>query len=777
MVTYEYDPVPDLRRIFISPNTLDELPQLLDYTNSYKQKLDEEIQQDISEYNSSRPNGLNDDICNLVDLIKGIKLDSDATRLSIVAMTGSIQNLDQYKKNLVLSMTILKRLQMLINANNTLIQVMSSHNYQEILLLFSVIKELLGFFKPYKSIDEINQLNLMVVSTQNKLIDDIFIDFEDFSTQRLQDREDQLIYGCKILELIDLKYKDKLLNWFFNLQLKDIRSIFNNLDEAGSLDNLNRRYIYFNNTLKSVQERYLEIFPKDWKVDLELSKIFCSMTKQDLINLLTSSNVKSNTLLDNLTATLDLEKLLNDTFKTSEFTLIISLVFEPYLLIWINEQDKLLSSKFAEFMSISQLPSELNEKDDFLTVLKVNNVPNIANSSTELFKNFQKILTLILKLSNGEILIELSKLFIKYLYDFHNKILAPMVPKNDDELGGGIEPLKYLTMLLNTGDYVINNIDDLADKFKTLIKDQYEQRLPSYENVKDIYFKLINKSISNLLIKISNDLKFSWRQFLNINWSNLDTINDVSSYMLELKKQIITNLQVILPLIIRESYIRNFNDKLVELLITTLSNNLKFVKPLNMISLEQILLDITNLKDVCLTFPLYSDPNYSESKNTTSSSPSYQKFVSNQFHSFESLLKVLMVPELPIENIIESYFELIGDKSIRNFMKILNLKNIDKSAQSKYIENFKLQLTLDDGTLTNQNQLLSNLEDEEESGSVSISQVSTPTPDFKSPKLLPTKINNFEKNLREFAITGESHVNKLNENFKNFGKFFRKDND
>ena len=87
------------------------------------------------------------------------------------------------------------------------------------------------------------------------------------------------------------------------------------------------------------------------------------------------------------------------------------------------------------------------------------------------------------------------------------------------------------------------------------------------------------------------------------------------------------------------------------------------------------------------------------------------------------------------------------------------------------------QLTLDDGTLTNQNQLLSNLEDEEESGSVSISQVSTPTPDFKSPKLLPTKINNFEKNLREFAITGESHVNKLNENFKNFGKFFRKDND
>lgn len=100
-----------------------------------------------------------------------------------------------------------------------------------------------------------------------------------------------------------------------------------------------------------------------------------------------------------------------------------------------------------------------------------------------------------------------------------------------------------------------------------------------------------------------------------------------------------------------------------------------------------------------------------------------------------------MIPTLPIETIIEKYFEMIGDKSIRNFTKFLNLKNIEKNEQRKYIENFKLQLTLDDGTLIAQSPLLSNMEDEDDMPTPS----TTPTPSFKSPTILPTKINNFEK--------------------------------
>jgi hypothetical protein len=252
----------------------------------------------------------------------------------------------------------------------------------------------------------------------------------------------------------------------------------------------------------------------------------------------------------------------------------------------------------------------------------------------------------------------------------------------------------------------------------------------------------------------------------------MDSVSDVSSYLVEMKSVLVENLRVILPMIIRDSYIRNFNDKLVELLMNSFGNNLKLFKPVSIVNIEQILLDLSTLKELCLKFQLFSDANFDETKPTTNaSSKNYQKFVNSQFHNLESLLKLLMIPTLPIETIIEKYFEMIGDKSIRNFTKFLNLKNIEKNEQRKYIENFKLQLTLDDGTLIAQSPLLSNMEDEDDMPTPS----TTPTPSFKSPTILPTKINNFEKNLREFALNGENHVNKLNENFKNFGKFFRKD--
>ncbi|KAK6203639.1 protein required for protein sorting at the late Golgi [Scheffersomyces amazonensis] len=778
----------DLYRIFNSPESLNELPELLGYINNYKVGLSNKIDEEIEQFKSTSSSELGDDVVELIQLMKQVRENALGTKSLIEGMTKSIQDLDRYKKNLVLSMTILKRLQMLINANNTLMNIIPTRDYKEILSLLSVIKELLIFFKPYKSIDEINQLNLMVINTQNKLIDDIFIDFEEFSKIPNPDGK-KLVYGCEILELIDLKYKDKLLNWFYNMQLKELKTIFNNLDEAGSLDNLNRRYIYFSNTLKIVRSKFLDIFPKEWNIDLELSKLFCKLTKQDLINLISaSSRINSKLLLDNLTTTLEFERSMNETFKNDQFDHIISSVFEPYLIIWVNDQESTLNSKLMEFMAISQLPTEFNVQtnSDLLTVLKVNNVPNIATSCTELFKTFQKILTQILKLSNGEILVDLNKLFVKYLYEFHNKILYPLVPKSEEDFtrSSGTDSIKYLTMLLNTGDYMINNIDDITEKFQTLIKDEFKNKLPLADNVKDVYYNLIAKSINGLLTKIANDSKFCWREFSNINWNSLEFINDVSGYLNDLKQILVEqNLRLILPLIIRDSYVRNFNDKLVELLLNSYADNLRYVKPLNVLSVEQLLLDVTSLKDLALNFPLYADPNLDETKSHQSKS--YQKFVNNQFHQLESLLKVLLVPSEPMEGLIESYFELIGDKSIRNFMKVLNLKDIDKVIQQKYIDNFKIQLNIDDGgTLISHSTLLSNLDDEDDDhrdrerdrdGST-ISTINSPTPEFKSPKILPTKMNNLEKNLRELAINGETHVSKFNENFKNFGKFFRKDN-
>ncbi|CUM65496.1 uncharacterized protein PRCAT00003141001 [Priceomyces carsonii] len=754
-----------LRLIMKGPESLDEVPQMLQLINSYKEQLDGQILEDIEQY--KRNVDLNEDLQSLLQQYQTTRTRAEETKSKVNSITSAILHFDQCKRNLVQSMTIIKRLQMLIKANEELTVVLATHDYKKIYHFFTAVKDLLNFFKPYKSISEINQLSLSIGKTQNKLVDDIFIDFEEYSIKS-QANED-LLYGCLILESIDNKYKDKLLNWFYNHQLKEIKSIFEG--EAGSLENLDRRYVYFKNTLKEVQDVYLKEFPQEWSIDIELSKIFCNYTKQDLSGLLNSS-MDSKLLLDSLTTTLDFEKYLNSKFDTSDFDRIILRVFEPFISIWIKEQDRSLDAKFLEFMSIPKIPQEFtstNNLDELIILLKVNNVPNISNSSVELFRTFQKILARLLKLSNGEALIELSKVFTRSLYRYNDKILSPILPAQDANLTG-IEPIKYLTMLINTGDYVVNNINDLEEVFKNVIDKEYKDKIV-FDQVQEVYYRLISKSTDALLTKISNDLKFSWREFSNTNWTNMESTRETSVYMNDMIKSLTDNIKIILPLIIRDSFSKNFCNRLVELIVNLFLNNLNLAKPLSLLNIEQIESDIKVLKSKVVQFQLYSNPNYTTSKDEQTPSNLYIKFVNTQFSKLDIVLKLLTTPTLPVDNLVENYFLLIGDKSVKNFKKILRLKNIEKSQQQKYIESFKLQLTMDND-LVEESHILSVIQDElEKEEKLAILIPKNPlTPDTKSPKLLTSNIK--LNNLRDFALSGE---NRLNENFRTFGKFFRKD--
>ncbi|KAG7194716.1 Vacuolar protein sorting-associated protein 53 [Scheffersomyces spartinae] len=826
-----------LAEIFNSPEALKELPQIFEHTHQYKIQLDHEIKSSISDYVKV---DIHQEVVELATLLRDTKNESQVIQTSISNMTLSIQQLDQTKKNLVLSMTVLKRLQMLIKTHEELQQVIASHNYKEIYQLFGAAKELLTYFKPYKSIDEINQMNMSVIKTQLKLIDDIFVDFDmtintnkSRSTQSPDqgelsqsgdDNRSNLSYGCLILEVIDVRLKDKLLSWFYDSQLLEVKAIFNSQDEAGSLENLNRRYIFFlNNVLRKVQSQYSKYFPEEWNVDFELTRIFCDLTRSSVEELLrrnpssssrpssapTMATEKStDTLLDGLLSTIDFEKTLNERFPDSgnDFSSAILKVFEPYLKrFWIREQDKLLSGKLNEFMASPLLPPEFegNDLEQFIGVLKINNVPNISNSSIELFKIFTKSLGQILKLSNGEILIDLSLLFKKYLMDYHDRFLIPVI-EGANTNSSGIEPIKYLTLLINTSDYIINNIDDLEDRLSSVIRTELKAKI-SFESVKDAYYQVIQSSQNSLLGKFNSDLQFAWRLFGNTNWSN--EVSDVSPYMNDFIKTTTNNIRVTLPMIIRDGYVRNLCDRVVDLAVYSFQNKLKLIKPMSLATIEQILMDISTLKKSSLLFTLYSNPNFDGILSTDESdnnskfkiNKNYEKYVNNQFNKIEILLKLLMTPSDPCENIVEAYFELIGDKSIHNFIKILELKNIKPQEQSSYIETFNLQLTTGDSDLLDESPILVKLEGSDplplpKASSTSTSSAfpsenrSTPSPfgsirstllgspslgisKSKSPDLNNT-INNIEKNLRGLALSSET---KFNENIKSFGKLFRKE--
>ncbi|CAH2353180.1 vacuolar protein sorting-associated protein 53 [[Candida] railenensis] len=831
----DYSTSHHLSTLFQSPQSLKELPALLNHVYQYKSQLDLDITSDIDAYNaqitsssSTSPKELSADLKSLFQSISETQKKAIKTENEITAMSENIQKLDKAKKNLVLSMTVLKRLQMLISAIETLTDTVSSssssRDYREILQLFSVVKELSSHFKPYKSIDEISTLNGIINRTQAKLIDDIFSDYEDvISGATASLPNDTIQYAGEILELINPSNKTKIIDLFCKRQLHEIQGIFKSSDEAGSLENVNRRYLFYKKILTNVQDNFLTTFPKSWAIELEITKKFCEFTRDDLksvLNYYRTNNKKSSpdTLLNALTSTLEFERYLNSELSTDIFEQFISRSFEPYLSVWVSQQDSNLDMKFLEYLSASKIPEEFQQSpsssspqtvDEFMHIIATNNVPNIATSSAELFRTYRGILSQATKLSSGPILLDLSQLFIKYLKQYASRVLQPCLPTSEaDVVNAGVDSIKYLTMVLNTADYCSNTATQLEEKIQATIDEDLKDSI-NFDEARECFIELITRAITLLLTKISKELEFCWRQFSNINWKGMDQVGDISRYVVDLEKILVhDNIKLILPLVVREGYIRNFCNKVVELIVNCFMNQWKNIKSgISTFNAEQLLLDLETIKQLLLKLPMYADTEATISNKIGAVPASYGKYVNSQTHKAETLLKLLLGTTKPIDDFVLNYINLIGDKSKFNFGKVLELKGIASNSleYSQFIDNFQLQINTGvmKEELVDSSPILAHLLNEmEEQSATTIqfnnnsSNIRKPVPvgpkimTAKSPILggsfspsVPTsiqnnlKINNIEKSFRELALNGENKVSKINENFKNFGKLFRKNDE
>jgi len=115
----DYDPVAHLNEIFTHPSTLASIPTTSQILRGHVDTLDTQINSLVARQSVADETSLERMIVvkaglqDLFDRIEGVRGRAIATEDAITAMTADIKRLDATKRNLTLSMTALKRLQML----------------------------------------------------------------------------------------------------------------------------------------------------------------------------------------------------------------------------------------------------------------------------------------------------------------------------------------------------------------------------------------------------------------------------------------------------------------------------------------------------------------------------------------------------------------------------------------------------------------------------------------------------------------------------------------
>ncbi|CAI4572821.1 CMF_HP2_G0026570.mRNA.1.CDS.1 [Saccharomyces cerevisiae] len=708
--TVDYDPLEDITNILFSKESLNNIDELISITRSYKKQLQEDILKEENELKEHPKNSAEIE-ASLRKVFQDFKETQDvsaSTELTISNLTEGISYLDIAKKNLTHSLTLFQNLKILTDSYIQCNELLSQGSFKKMVSPYKIMCSLAeNTFISYKSLDEINYLLSSISRLKGDTLSKIKQNYNAlFSGGNISEHDTALTMelregACELLDC-DTSTRAQMIDWCLDKLLFEMKEIFRVDDEAGSLENLSRRYIYFKKILNNFNSKFADYFLKDWEMAVRLTTTFYHITHKDLQTLLKREFKDKNPSIDlfmtALQSTLDFEKYIDVRFSKKIKEPKLSSCFEPYLTLWVSHQNQMMEKKFLSYMSEPKYPS--NETESL-----------VLPSSADLFRTYRSVLTQTLELidnnANDSILTSLANFFSRWLQTYSQKILLPLLLPDNIEVQDKLEAAKYTVLLINTADYCATTIDQLEDKFSEFSGNR-EKLANSFTKTKNIYDDLLAKGTSFLLNRvIPLDLNFVWREFINNDWSNA-AIEDYSRYMVTLKSVLKmpaltdasikqqqeqpSTLAFILSQFNRDVYKWNFLDKVIDIITTNfVSNTIRLLQPVPPFSLagskrkfetrtvvnigEQLLLDLELLKEIFHTLP-ESVSNDSDLRENTSYKR-VKRHADNNIDQLLKFIKLLVAPLDSADDYYETYSKLTNnnpDSAVWSF--VLALKGI-----------------------------------------------------------------------------------------------------
>ncbi|KAI0935268.1 hypothetical protein AcV7_003755 [Taiwanofungus camphoratus] len=696
-----FDPVSILNSYFPDEASLGQLAaveaRLIENEMELQREIESLMDQLRRNQDPSRIQQIQEMISDLLGQMSRIREKATESEAVVKNITKEIQVLDLAKRNLILGMTTLKRLQMLVNALSQLEDQVKEKKYHEIVQTLAAVKQIGAFFKPYTSVQRISQLRRRIQEIQGELRLKIDADWEKFYMQDPAKpiKSSIIADACLVIDVLGPEVRTQFVDRYVALELKEYRRIFRATDEAGQLDNLSRRFAWFRRLLQTHETEQGRVFPEEWKVGWFLCSKFIEITRDDMTVLLSKAGSKLTVkqLLDTLQETMEFEASIARKFITSLAEILkatqpagasrpsktISSAFEPHMGVYIDAQDKALSDMLAQYRgpksrsSLETASTSANEDAPPVLVLP---------SSTELFYFYAQTLDQCARLFIGQPLFDLCTLYKKWLRIYAEDVLVAslkrpaMLSRRSVESRFDMNELKNACTLINTADYCQTTAAELEENIKEKSDETFKNKI-TLQDERDLFVSAVSSAIQVMLRELDSACESAFSNMTRSSWASLKSVSGQSAYVEELIKSIEQVVETVKPLVEQKKYLRNFLDKASSNLFAKFTNALVKSRPLKEIGAEQLLIDLQALKAALLRIP-----------GETLMTSNYTRSVTKQTTRLEALLKVIVTPVDPAEGFILNYTLVIGDASFTNFQKVLDLKGTTRAQQNDLLDTF-----------------------------------------------------------------------------------------
>lgn len=489
-------------------------------------------------------------ITELMQRINDMKCQAKKSEQTVNEITCDIKQLDNAKRNLTSAVTMLNNLHILVESVEKLKEIYNKNEYRQTASILAGIQDVMKQFAGYKHIPQISHLSNEIERLCDNISERINLDFKRvFEVPRAKNsisKEDikLIAEACLVVSLLGHETREKLINWFLELQLTEYSALFKDSQlSMSSLNGVDKRYSWLKKHLLEFEEKYGYLFPPPWQMSERMALEFCNKTRESLTRVMNSNpgEVKLDSFTFAMTKTTAFESLLTKRFnddtgshseddsgnsnKVQRFDGIISSCFEPYSHVFIRAQEAAIQKLLEQFIDEHQKAMKASSKDQ----------PSIVfQSSNKLFQQYKNSLVQCVQLTNKTLLLDLHEVFKRYLREYAFKVLHihlkspsssstnPLnktltdVPSGkmfsvatygaagllqsllrDDAGRNKIEPNQVCSVIL-TADYCLETTQQLEKKLRERIDPSLVERIDLKPEL-DIFNELINGCIQLLI--------------------------------------------------------------------------------------------------------------------------------------------------------------------------------------------------------------------------------------------------------------------------------------
>jgi len=609
------------------------------------------------------PNEHEHDAQALLAALADLETHASRAEKSVGEITAEIRWLDMAKRNVGHSIVALRRLQMLVSSTMQLQQLCETQQYRDAASTLQAVEALLSFFVRFHSVPCILQQRTLTDSLREKLHKMVMGEYEAaFQRPRWDASTSALPDAALVVDALGPEVRDKLVEWYCTRQLREYRRVFRAVDEAGQLDNVPRRYAWIRRLLRTYADEHAPAFLPAWHVERRLLVLFCDITHDDMRSVLVREQPR-----------LHVDVLLNALHSTNEFEASvarqfgfhaerpISSAFTPYLGVYVDAQDRQLSEMLAQMAASSQAATTDTSADEPVRVLV---------SSTELVTLYRQALERCASLGPRAPLRELGSVYGKWLRRYAHDVLLPSLSSRD---------VLHLCTVLNTADYGATTCTQLAERLTEKLRAVDAEAAPVVLDAeRHEFFSVMSSALQALTRALSTALDPAFQALLrpDVPWSQREHLDEKSAWVDLLASGLESVGVVVRHHVENKRYVRSWCDKAAHLTMTRITQSIVRLRPIRPRMAEQLQRDVQHVHTLLIEWP------------SGASQAAYVRIVDKAMSRVQPVLAILAVPPTDAAAFVHAYRQHVGDQSLPNFQKILDLQGVRRPEQQALVEAF-----------------------------------------------------------------------------------------